>query len=114
MKVNVRKEGKDYTRDVHRLILLTYRPEHAPKQNRVDHMDGNKLNNDIHNLQWLSDAENVAKEQAGTYAMRSPNGHEITIFNMAEFSRDFSLNDSHMNAVYHGKRRSHKGWTRVQ
>jgi len=114
MKVNIRKDGKDYTRDVHRLILLTYRPDHAPQDNRADHMDGDKLNNHASNLQWVSDADNVAKEQAGIFIMCNPNGDEVPVFNMAEFCRDFDLNDSHMNAVYHGKRRSHKGWTRVR
>jgi hypothetical protein len=45
---------------VHRLVALTYIPTDDTSKD-VDHIDNDKLNNHVSNLQWLSRAENVAK-----------------------------------------------------
>lgn len=43
---------------VHRIVAIAYIPN--PKGLRtVDHIDGNKLNNDVKNLRWLSHTDNM-------------------------------------------------------
>ncbi len=56
--------GKNRTERVHRLVALTFIPNPLglPK---VNHIDGNKRNNNINNLEWCTQLENIqcAKEQ---------------------------------------------------
>ncbi len=55
LKVNLRHEGKQTQKLVHRLIAMTFLPR--PKGNlddyEVDHLDHDPTNNDFMNLRWL-------------------------------------------------------------
>lgn len=56
--VDLRKNGKGVKVAVHRLLATTFIPN--PDQKRtVNHLDGDKLNNTITNLEWATDSENV-------------------------------------------------------
>jgi hypothetical protein len=53
-------EGVRYRFLIHRLVLLLF--GELPKnkdQNDVNHIDGNRLNNHISNLEWNTDSENI-------------------------------------------------------
>ena len=56
--VSLRKEGKSKHKRVHRLIALAFipNPENKPE---VNHIDGNKMNNGIDNLEWSTHSENI-------------------------------------------------------
>jgi len=41
---------------VHRIVMLTFKP--IDKILQVNHIDGDKLNNNINNLEWCTDSEN--------------------------------------------------------
>lgn len=43
---------------IHRLVALTFLPSGNDNQNIVNHIDGNKLNNNVDNLEWVSYKEN--------------------------------------------------------
>ncbi|PKH21445.1 hypothetical protein CIG19_16735 [Enterobacterales bacterium CwR94] len=43
---------------IHRLIAENFIPNQQPHRNTVNHIDGNKLNNSIENLEWCTQAEN--------------------------------------------------------
>ena len=51
------KEGRRYTRKVHRLVAETFLP---PDENKtqINHLDGKKDNNHIDNLEWSNNSEN--------------------------------------------------------
>lgn len=43
---------------IHRLVMETWRPIPNPEEMTVDHLDHNKRNNDIRNLEWVTEEEN--------------------------------------------------------
>lgn len=52
------KNSKTFT--VHRLVALHFIPNSEPGiRNTVNHIDGNKLNNNVKNLEWLSLSDNI-------------------------------------------------------
>ena len=43
---------------IHRLVMETWHPISNPEEMTVDHLDHNKRNNDIRNLEWVAEEEN--------------------------------------------------------
>ncbi len=44
---------------IHRLVAHAFNPTKDPKKTEVNHIDGNKMNNHISNLEWCTPAENA-------------------------------------------------------
>lgn len=72
------KNGKDHVRRVaiHRLVALAFLGEPPHPTWQVDHIDNDRANNRVENLQWLSPAENVQK--SFKQSQRHPKGNSIT------------------------------------
>ena len=58
LTVRLSKKGKDSTIYVHRLLGFAFIPNPDAKP-MINHKDGNKLNNSISNLEWVTHAENM-------------------------------------------------------
>lgn len=60
MTINlVTKEGKYRTCGIHRLVLATYNPIPNMEEFQVNHKDGNKKNNHLDNLEWMTPKQNI-------------------------------------------------------
>jgi hypothetical protein len=55
--INLYKNGKGKTIPIHRLLAINFIPN-PKKKATVNHIDGNKLNNDLLNLEWSTYLEN--------------------------------------------------------
>lgn len=55
----IRVDGRPITVLIHRLIATAFVPNPSGRR-EVNHRDGNKLNNEISNLEWVSRSENTA------------------------------------------------------
>lgn len=66
--VSLCKDGKTVKRSVHSLVLRTFRPTDDPSL-EVNHRDGNKANNSLSNLEWMSHGDNMrhARTIPGTW-----------------------------------------------
>lgn len=54
---DINKNKRQFTR--HRLVLMAFCPNPECESLQVNHVDGNKLNNDISNLEWTTPKENT-------------------------------------------------------
>lgn len=83
----LRPFGKSKTFYVHKLVAQLFLPKTAPKQDNVIHLDYNKSNNYIENLQWATKAEMFAHQQNNPSVLearekqkgrKTQQGHKLT------------------------------------
>lgn len=56
--ISLYKKGKTHSRFVHRLLAESF-IDNPDGKREVNHIDGDKQNNELHNLQWATTTENV-------------------------------------------------------
>jgi len=59
LRVTLRSNGCQKTLKVHRLVAQLFIPNPHCKP-EVNHIDGNKANNNLHNLEWSTSSENAS------------------------------------------------------
>ena len=58
LNVELNKNGKRKVFKVHRLVLMTFMPIEGMESLQVNHIDENKLNNTLENLEWCTNEYN--------------------------------------------------------
>lgn len=58
-RVDLWKDGKPHTFLVHRLVATTFLEDLINTNMTVNHKDGNRYNNNVENLEWVSRADNI-------------------------------------------------------
>lgn len=53
-----RVDGRKKTFRAHRLVLMAFKPVEGMDHLEVNHIDGNKANNRLENLEWVTSSEN--------------------------------------------------------
>lgn len=88
---------------IHRLVLSTFRPCENMEKLHVNHKDANPLNNNIDNLEWVTQQENNKYiEKMGHHSGRSKkkvlvefrNGDKEEYESLAECAEHFNVNKS--------------------
>jgi len=118
--VRLSMAGKTITKDVHRLVATHFLKDYFEGAH-VNHIDYDRLNNNVTNLEWLSQYDNnkysestrnssIIKTLAKHYLVTFPCGKTEIIYNMREFCRKNGLNSCNMSLVVNGKSKHHKGF----
>ena len=55
--VRLYKNNHNYTKKIHRLVAKAFIPNLENKP-QINHIDGNKKNNNVNNLEWVTNQEN--------------------------------------------------------
>lgn len=116
--------GEKYFRAIHRLVAKAFliNPDNKPE---VNHIDENKLNNSVSNLEWMTKSENINHgtrnervAKAISKAMSIPiiatnlkTGECREFYGTRECARQLGLNHALITNVLKGKRRQTGGYT---
>jgi hypothetical protein len=85
----VRMAGK--TLKVHRVVAETYLPN-TNNLPQVNHIDENKKNNCVSNLEWITNAENINHSQAKYYLIENVSTKEVfEIKNLTRWCKENNL-----------------------
>ena len=102
LKVSLWKNGKHKDLAIHRLVAVTFL---GCSNLTVNHIDGNRLNNNIKNLEWLSIGDNIREGfKAGLYPTKKIvlliNNKKIKFISLSQASKFLGKTDGYIsNAI---------------
>ncbi|WP_422666679.1 NUMOD4 motif-containing HNH endonuclease [Candidatus Macondimonas diazotrophica] len=109
VQVKLKNNGRSSNKYIHRLVAYHFLDKKSDLT-EVNHLDGNKTNNKVDNLEWVSKSQNqlhknrvLRLNQYKVHVFLSPEGvrHETT--NLSEFSEKHGLNRQSMGRVSSGR-----------
>ena len=60
-RVSIIKNGKSTSLNVHNLVAYTFKPVPSKLLPAIDHVDVDKTNHELHNLEWVGQSENTRR-----------------------------------------------------
>ena len=109
LKLALTQNDVTYNIFLHKAIWNIYKGD-VPEGFTIDHIDNDKLNNKIDNLQLLSSRDNVIKGNAKTWVVTTPEGKSLEVYNLEAFCKIYGLHAGHMREVSKGVISQSKGW----
>lgn len=106
--VGLSVQSKRFNYLVHRLVAKAFipNPNNLPE---VNHLDGNKLNNDVSNLSWCSSSENIAHAYA--IGLKTKAGRAVRCVETGEvFPMMKSVGNYHVRDACNDPRRTANGF----
>jgi hypothetical protein len=107
LSVILRKDGKSIQHKVHRLVCGAFK---GYSDLQVNHINRDKQDNRIENLEWVTSKQNNTHAHAKTATVVCPAGKLYTFTNIADFCKDHGLTKQLLGRVLLGRRSHHKGW----
>lgn len=122
-QVHLCRDGKGYVRKIHRLVAEAFipNPDNLPQ---VNHKDGNKLNNNVSNLEWCTQSHNIKHsiatglldnsigsranaEKYGKSVVCIQDGYIVARYiNVNEASKQTGINRANITSCCHGRRKT--------
>ena len=94
---------EDKTQRVHRLVAKAFIPNPDPETKKcVNHIDGNKLNNCVENLEWVTEKENMVhyyktnRNKRIALIITNEEGERLEFPSIAEAAHYFGINETTM------------------
>jgi hypothetical protein len=107
-RVEVRKDGKRYRAFVHNLVFAKHHGiEELKKHETVDHINANKDDNEIENLQGLTLLANSKKDSGGKLSLLDAKMIKVLIENdipLATIARRFEVSSTTISKIKNGLR----------
>ena len=103
--------GKYGQKRLHRLVAESY-ISNPNSFAEVNHLDKDKTNNKVDNLEWCDRQKNAEYSLSKNYIVENiVTGEKIKVFNLSDFCRNNQLSVGSLQETIHQKRRKqHKGY----
>ena len=95
------ENGERKTLYVHRLVMITHNPIENYQNMQVNHKDGDKSNNDLSNLEWMTNYENrrhAVENNLHTNGSKNLNKHsEADIVKALDMMKNFKISNNQIS-----------------